>query len=131
MRIAILSDIHDHLEELGRVLAQVTDCAALLCLGDLCSPFTLKAIAQGFDGAVHVVWGNNDGDKLLLTQVASQTDNVTLHGDYGFLTLGERKIALTHYRCWPGRWPPASSTTWCAMGTITSAPSSGWGAACW
>ncbi|NLG26613.1 MAG: metallophosphoesterase [Chloroflexi bacterium] len=97
MRIAILSDIHDHLEELGRVLARVTDCEALLCLGDLCAPFTLKAIAEGFGGAVHVVWGNNDGDKLLLTQVASRVGNVTLHGDFSFLTLGERKIALTHY----------------------------------
>lgn len=97
MRIAIISDVHDHLEALQRVLTQVQDCAALLCLGDLCSPFTLKAIAQGFSGPVHAVWGNNDGDKLLLTQVAGRAGNVTLHGDFAFLTLGERKVAMTHY----------------------------------
>ncbi len=97
MRIAIISDIHDHLEALERVLAQVQDCEALLCLGDLCAPFTMRALAKGFSGPIHVVWGNNDGDKLLLTQVAGRADNVTLHGDFAFVTLSGRKIAMTHY----------------------------------
>jgi len=97
MRIAILSDIHDNLWALQRVLEQVADCEALLYLGDLCAPFTLGAIAQGFAGPIHTVWGNNDGDKLLITRVAEKAGQVTLHGDFAFLTLGERAIAMTHY----------------------------------
>jgi len=98
MRIAVLSDIHDHLSELQRVLKQLTGCEALLCVGDLCSPFTLLAMAAGFEGAVHTVWGNNDGDKLLISSVAEKVgERLVLHGDYAFITLGGRSIAMTHY----------------------------------
>ena len=98
MRIAILSDIHDHLSELKRILNKVSGCEALLCLGDLCAPFTLLALAAGFVGPIHVVWGNNDGDKLLLTTVAAKVgERLTLHGDYAFFSLGGRAIAMTHY----------------------------------
>jgi uncharacterized protein len=98
MRIAILSDVHDHLGELKRVLKRLDGCEALLCLGDLCAPFTLLAIAAGYAGPIHTVWGNNDGDKLLLTSVANKVgERVTLHGDFAFLTLGGRSIAMTHY----------------------------------
>lgn len=97
MRIAVLSDIHDHLEELQRALQLVQGCEALLCCGDLCAPFTLRAMAQGFGGPIHVVRGNNDGDMLLMSRVAQQAGNVTLHGDYAELELAGRRIALVHY----------------------------------
>lgn len=97
MRIAILSDIHDNIWALQRVLERLGDCQALLCLGDLCAPFTLAAIGEGFPGPIHVVWGNNDGDKLLLARTADKAGHVTLHGDFAELELGGRAIALTHY----------------------------------
>ena len=97
MRIAVLSDIHDHLENLHRALQLVHGAEALLCCGDLCAPFTLRALAEGFAGPVHVVRGNNDGDMLLMARVAQQLDNITLHGEYAELELAGRKIALVHY----------------------------------
>jgi hypothetical protein len=97
MRIAVLSDIHDHLENLHRALQLVHGAEALLCCGDLCAPFTLRALAEGFAGPVHVVRGNNDGDMLLMARVAQQMGNVTLHGEHGEVALAGRKIALVHY----------------------------------
>lgn len=97
MRIGIISDIHDNIWALDDVLAKLSDCDALLCLGDLCAPFTISAIGQGFDGPVHVVWGNNDGDKVLVTRNAAAMDNITHHGDLAELQLGGKSIALTHY----------------------------------
>ena len=97
MRIGIISDIHDNIWALERVLQGVASCDALLCLGDICSPFTLTAIAEGFAGPVHVVWGNNDGDRLLLARNAEKAGNVTLHGEFAELELGECSIAMTHY----------------------------------
>jgi uncharacterized protein len=97
MRIAIVSDIHDNIWALADLLQRVQDCEALLCLGDLCSPFTLTAIGEGFPGAAHFVWGNNDGDRLLIAQNAAKLKNVSLHGDFAELQLGGRSIALTHY----------------------------------
>jgi len=46
---------------------------------------------------VHVVWGNNDGDKWLLTRNATAAGNVTLHGELAEIELGGRKIAANHY----------------------------------
>lgn len=97
MRIGIISDVHDNLWALRQVLARLEGCQVLLCLGDLCAPFTIAEIAKGFKGPVHLVWGNNDGDKLMIAQVAGQGGDVTLHGDFAQLTLDGRRIAMTHY----------------------------------
>lgn len=97
MHIAVLSDIHDHLENLRRALQLVHGCGALLCCGDLCAPLTLREMAQGFAGPIHVVRGNNDGDMLIMARVAAETGRVTLYGEYGEIELGGRKIAFVHY----------------------------------
>ena len=97
MRIGVMSDIHDNIWALSDALGHLRDCQVLLCLGDLCSPFTISAIAEGFQGPVHVVWGNNDGDKLLITRNADKAGNVTLHGDVALIELGGRPVAMTHY----------------------------------
>ena len=97
MRIGIISDIHDNLWALGNVLDQVDGLDALLCLGDLCSPFTVALLGERFRGTIHLVWGNNDGDKLHIAQTAVKSGNVTLHGDFAELCLGGRDIAMTHY----------------------------------
>ena len=97
MRIAVLSDIHDNIWQLEKVLAQVSGADALIFCGDFCAPFTLTQIAQGFTWQVHVVWGNNDGDKWLLTRNANAAGNVSLYGELAELELGGRKIAVNHY----------------------------------
>lgn len=97
MRIAVLSDIHDNIWQLESVLSRVRGADALIFCGDFCAPFTLTQLAQGFTGPVHVVWGNNDGDKWLLTRNATAAGNVTLHGELAELELGGRKIAANHY----------------------------------
>jgi len=97
MLIAVLSDIHDNIWKLEEVLNKLGEAEGLIFCGDFCAPFTLKQIADGFPGPVHVVFGNNDGDKLLLSRVAAQAGNVTLHGEFAELELGGRKIAATHY----------------------------------
>lgn len=97
MEIAVLSDIHDNLWSLEKVMQRIQGCEALFCLGDLCSPFTMTALAQSFGGVIHVVWGNNDGDKLTIARNADQAGNVVLHGEFAEFDLGGRRIALTHY----------------------------------
>ena len=99
MKIAILSDVHDNIWVLERLLADIAQpgAGALLYCGDLCAPFTLKQIGEGFDGPVHVVLGNNDGDVLLLSRIANELDNVTLYGPFAYLELDGRKVAVNHY----------------------------------
>jgi len=97
MRIAVLSDVHDNIWKLEKVLAQTAAADALIFCGDFCAPFTLTQIAEGCRGPVHVVWGNNDGDKWLLTRNANAAGNVTLHGELAELELGGRRVAVNHY----------------------------------
>jgi hypothetical protein len=97
MRIGVISDVHDNIWALQDALAKLSACEALLCLGDMCSPFVYTSIAEGFPGQVHCIWGNNDGDRLLIVRNADKAGHVTLHGDYAELQLGGRAIAMTHY----------------------------------
>ncbi|WP_038171895.1 YfcE family phosphodiesterase [Verrucomicrobium sp. BvORR106] len=99
MKIAVLSDIHDHLHHLTAATRQVGElkAEALLFLGDFCAPFTLAQLAESFSGPIHVVFGNNDGDQFLLSRVAGKHSHVTLHGLLAELELDGKRIALNHY----------------------------------
>jgi len=97
MKIGVISDVHDNIWALPEALSRLSDCEALLCLGDLCAPFTITEIAEGFPRPVHLVWGNNDGDKLLITRNAAAAGNVTIHGELAELEMDGRTIAMTHY----------------------------------
>src|SRR5438128_2542997 len=46
MLIAILSDIHDNLPKLRAAIDHIQRVDALLCLGDLCSPFILDELPE-------------------------------------------------------------------------------------
>jgi putative phosphoesterase len=96
MKVAILSDIHDNIWRLETLLAGLEADALIFC-GDFCAPFTLAQIGEGFAGPVHAVFGNNDGDQLLLARVASRSPHVTLHGQFCELELDGRRVAVTHY----------------------------------
>jgi putative phosphoesterase len=96
MKIAILSDIHDNIWKLETLLAEL-DADVLIFCGDFCAPFTLAQIAESFTGPIHVVFGNNDGDPLLMTQVATRFPQVALHGDFADLELDGRRVAVNHY----------------------------------
>ena len=96
MRIGILSDIHDNIWALEAALRTLEDADALLGLGDYCAPFTVAAIGEAFSRSVHLVWGNNDGDKLAIVRNAESHPHITFHGEWANLELGGRTIALVH-----------------------------------
>ena len=97
MRIAVISDTHDHLRNLERAISEINveRVDALLHCGDLCSPFVIERLAA-FEGAVHIVFGNNEGDRYTIELVSEGFDNIEIHGEVGFLETPDGKIALTH-----------------------------------
>ncbi len=98
-KIAIFSDSHDNLWHLEKALAQVREFGAdaLLHCGDLCAPFVVKWLAEGFQGPIHLVFGNNDGDGRLIQVQTSRYDHVTHHGPYAELNLFGVRVAMIHY----------------------------------
>ena len=98
MRIAILSDIHDNVWKLAAALDAVRETTdAMLCCGDLCSPFIVHQIGRGYGGPVHIVFGNNDGDLYRITAVAAKYPQVRLHGELFTGEFDGKKFAMNHY----------------------------------
>lgn len=102
MKIAIVSDIHDHVWNLAKAIPHLRKADAVLCCGDLCSPFVLAQLAAGVSAPIHLVFGNNDGDHRL-TETAAAHDHVTLHGTFFRGELGGVSVAMTHYPLVPAR----------------------------
>lgn len=99
MKLAILSDTHDHIPNLRMAvhLANERGCALLIHCGDLISPFMLEELA-GFNGAVHLVYGNNAGDQHLIAgSCGTRFPTLTHHGVVGAVEAGGLKFAFTHY----------------------------------
>jgi putative phosphoesterase len=103
MQIAILSDVHDNLKALEKALTQIqakriTD---LVFCGDFCAPFSARMMAEsGLN--IHAVFGNNDGDRFLIAQVAQQHPNLKLYGEYigdegQELLIDGQSFGVTHY----------------------------------
>jgi putative phosphoesterase len=98
-KVAILSDSHDNIWSLEKALTAVRDSGAdvLLHCGDLCAPFIIDKLADGFPGEIHIVFGNNDGDGRLLHTLATKHARVHLHAIYHEFEFGGRHIAMIHY----------------------------------
>jgi putative phosphoesterase len=97
MRIAVLSDIHDNIWKLNVALEAVVPCDAMICCGDLCSPFIVSQLARGFAGPIHIVFGNNDADLFRITSKAREFPHVLLRGEYFEETFDSRRIAVNHF----------------------------------
>ena len=100
MLIGVFSDVHDNLENLHKALSIFKERGAetLIFCGDFCSPIPSRVMGGEFDGDIHVVFGNGDGDPFLISNIANtQYPNLKLHGQHVELEFEGTKIAVTHY----------------------------------
>lgn len=98
MKIAIMSDSHDHLQNMTAALklCQEAKVAHILHCGDFVAPFMLQELNRAgipVDG----VFGNNDGDIYTMTKLSlTELHNITLHNVVADLELGGCHIGMTH-----------------------------------
>ena len=97
MRIAIISDIHDNVPRLRAALAGFDRIDVVVCCGDLCAPFVVGEMAERFDGPIHIVFGNVDGDRYRISQQAARYPNVEIHGEFAELDFDGKKFAINHF----------------------------------
>ncbi len=100
MRIALLSDIHDHEDALAWALTEIATHSIdyIFALGDYCAPFTITQLATA-GLPTFAVWGNNDADKTAMVQHAHAHNirfSFALH-DFGEITMSSETYFLTHY----------------------------------
>ncbi len=97
MKIGIISDIHDNIWNLAKALKALERADAVICCGDLCSPFVMDQLGKGFAGPIHVVFGNNDGDRYRLTLKARHYPQIQVHGETAELTLDGQRFGVHHF----------------------------------
>ncbi len=99
MRIALISDIHDHSTRLLLALAraQGEGCRHLLCMGDVASLSTFRLLCEEWPPGLDLVFGNNEWHRESFLRVADEYPHVTHHGDTAHVTLGGREIFFCHY----------------------------------
>lgn len=98
MKILIISDSHDNIANLEKVLAwaKENNVDALIHAGDLSAPSILgKVIAPNFSGPIHLILGNV-GDPILAKVVADKFPQVKYYGEQGEFEIDGKKIALAH-----------------------------------
>lgn len=102
MKILIASDSHDNWEKLARAAALGNErgCDSLLFAGDLISPTGIEVLNQ-FNGEVHMVLGNNEGELVALARLADALPKLTLHGNLNGGTMehdfGGLRFYMNHY----------------------------------
>ena len=100
MKVAIIADVHDNAHNLVQALGEIEKIKAekIIFLGD----FAGAAIANLLVSSpipVFAIWGNNDGDKALITKFSfEEGSNLEIGFDiFDKIELDGRKIFLTHY----------------------------------
>ena len=100
MLIGVFSDVHDNLANLRKAITVFKErgVEALIFCGDFCSPIPSRVMGDEFEGDIHVVFGNGDGDRFTISNVAkTQFPNLKLHGEHAELEFAGVRVAVTHY----------------------------------
>ena len=94
MRIGVVSDTHDRQEAVAEAVRLLMEQHVELVLhcGDIESPDTVRVFRPI---PTHFVFGNWDKDKARLTAAIKEVGG-THYDSFGFLTLGEKRIAWVH-----------------------------------
>lgn len=98
MKIGVVSDSHDRLPALERVLQLFAweRVEAVLHAGDFVAPFAAKLLAADrVPAPVYCVYGNNDGERDGLKKILPQVQDGPLR-----LELGGRTIVMHHALDW-------------------------------
>ena len=98
MLLGLISDIHDNTPALRRALELLAaeGCTQLLCTGDIATVPTLQLLRECWQGALHIVAGNNDYPRAAFRAAAEGMPELHYYGDTAELTLGGRRIFMAH-----------------------------------
>ncbi|WP_353683524.1 metallophosphoesterase [Thermodesulfovibrio sp. 3907-1M] len=93
MKIGIISDTHDHMDNIKKALKifKENDVKTIIHAGDFVSPFTWR-VFKDFDGEFYGVFGNNDGDKVLLKKMYGERIQPQIRE----FEINGKRIALMH-----------------------------------
>ena len=99
MKVGILSDSHDNLDNIRKAVKTFIEAEVetVIHAGDFCSPFFFRIVGdlKAVCSKMYAVFGNNDGDRLLLSQKGAgfcEFKDVVYK-----LDIDGKKIVIMHY----------------------------------
>ncbi len=97
MKLAVVSDSHDHIWNMQKMLNQASEAGVetIIHCGDLISPFMLEELDQ-FQGDIHLIFGNNTGDQILLMKRLKTRPHITFHGWIGKIMIDGLRLGFVH-----------------------------------
>ena len=98
MKVAIISDIHDNLSNLDKVLNYLkNNCIShLICCGDVGTEKTLKYLINNFKGKLWCVFGNTDKDHVDYEKIKNKFKEVGLFKKLGKFIVANKTILIVH-----------------------------------
>ncbi len=98
MKIAIVSDIHDHIIHLLSALATAEDagCERMIFLGDMVHASTFSVLLAEWKKPLDLVFGNNEYELEAFNAMAEAAPHATLHGDYGVMECDGQMLFFCH-----------------------------------
>lgn len=93
MRIGIISDTHDDMTSIKKAvdILNKRDVSRVIHAGDIISPFTFE-IFRDLKGDFTGIFGNNDGDRLLLKEKSGNN----IHNQPLMLNIDRKRIIVVH-----------------------------------
>ncbi|AFH43360.1 metallophosphoesterase [Fervidicoccus fontis] len=97
MKIGIISDTHDNMKNISMFLEIMKshEVELLIHLGDFSSPFAFKSIFSSYQNRGYAVFGNNDGDRVVLTKMAMRM-GIEVAESVNPVSIGGRRFFLMH-----------------------------------
>ncbi len=93
MIVGIISDTHDHLDNLRRAINAFDERGVehIIHAGDFTSPFTWRVL-KDFKGGFTGIFGNNDGERVLLSRLYQGR----IYTQPYIFSLNEKRIVVMH-----------------------------------
>ncbi len=97
MLVGLIADTHDNLPMIEKAIRKLNEEKVELTLhaGDYIAPFVIPKFKE-LKTKMIGVFGNNDGDRTLLTKRFAEHGNAEICGTFALLVVGGLKIALLH-----------------------------------
>ena len=97
MRIAVIADSHDNIPKVEEVFKKINEKKIdfVIHLGDYVAPFTIRKIKELYSGKLIGIFGNNDGDKILLSKIFNEY-KWEIYEPPKFIEIENKKFLLFH-----------------------------------
>lgn len=100
MNIAIISDIHDNIPNLKKVLdyCNANGIEKIICCGDLATIETLDFLNDNFSGKIFFTFGNMDQGHIASYPFSGNDyKHTSIFAEFGEAEIENKKIAFVHY----------------------------------